>query len=110
VAVVLLYFVLKDNPPSTSAQSQSGTQSAATQKQAASPGSEMYTVDCAESRAAVYRNGEQVGYTPYRFQAKSGEQFEFVLKLDGYQDKSVRLTTTENKKTYTFMLEKIEKK
>jgi len=33
-----------------------------------------------------------------------------VLKLDGYQDKSVRLTTTENKKTYTFMLEKIEKK
>ena len=110
VAAVVLYFILQDSPPPTSAQSQSGAQSAATQKQAASPGSETYTVDCAEGRAAVYRNGEQVGYTPHRFQAKSGEQFEFVLKLEGYQDKSVRLTTTENKKTYTFMLERVEKK
>ena len=111
IAAVALYFILGGNPASTSAsKSQTNTPPAPTQKQAATPGLEMYTVDCAEGRAAVYSNGDRVGYTPHRFPAKSGEQFEFVLKLEGYQDKPVRLTTTENKKTYTFMLEKIEKK
>jgi hypothetical protein len=47
-----------------------------------------------------------VGTTPYQFQAKSGEELELVLKREGYLDKPVRLTTSENKKLYTFMLEK----
>jgi hypothetical protein len=66
----------------------------------------MFTVDVAEGRADVYRNGERVGTTPYQFQAKSGEQLDLLLKRDGYQDKPVRLSTSENKRTYTFMLEK----
>jgi serine/threonine-protein kinase len=67
---------------------------------------QMFTVDVAEGRADVYRNGERVGTTPYQFQAKSGEQLDLLLKRDGYQDKPVRLSTSENKRTYTFMLEK----
>jgi eukaryotic-like serine/threonine-protein kinase len=108
VAAVALYFILGGNPASTSASKspqQPGAQSTSIQKPTPA-GLEMYTVDCAEGRAAVYINGDRVGYTPHRFPAKSGEQFEFVLKLEGYQDKSVRLTTTENKKTYTFMMDK----
>jgi len=108
VAAVAAYFIMSGNPASTSASKspQQPSIQAPAPKQSASQGVETYTVDCAEGRAAVYSNGDQVGYTPHRFPAKSGEQFEFVLKLEGYQDKAVRLTTSENKKTYTFMLEK----
>jgi len=108
VVAVAAYFIISGNRASTSASNppqQPGIQ-APTQKQAASQGVEIYTVDCAEGRAEVYRNSDRVGYTPHRFPARSGEQFEFVLKLEGYQDKAVRLTTSENKKTYTFMMEK----
>jgi serine/threonine-protein kinase len=66
---------------------------------------ETFTVDAAEGRADVFRNGERVGTTPYQFQAKPGEQIELVLKRDGYQDKAVRLSTSD-KKMYTFMMEK----
>jgi serine/threonine protein kinase len=69
-------------------------------------GQQSFTVDAVEGRADVYRNGQRVGVTPYRFQAKSGEELELVLKREGYLDKPVRLTTSENKKLYTFMLEK----
>jgi hypothetical protein len=69
-------------------------------------GQQSFTVDAVEGRADVYRNGQRVGTTPYQFQAKSGEELEFVLKREGYLDKPVRLTTSENKKMYTFMLEK----
>ena len=69
-------------------------------------GQQSFTVDAVEGRADVYRNGQRVGTTPYQFQAKSGEELEFVLKREGYLDKPVRLTTSENKRMYTFMLEK----
>jgi len=83
-------------------------QPSATQKTTAvATKEETFTVDVAEGRAEVYRNGELVGTTPYRFQTKAGEQqVELVLKRDGYVDKPVRLSTNETKKTYTYMLEK----
>jgi serine/threonine-protein kinase len=65
-----------------------------------------FTVDAVEGRAEVYRNGQRLGTTPYQFQAKSGEEFELVLKRDGYLDKPVRFTTSENKKMYTFTLQR----
>ena len=65
-----------------------------------------FTIDAVEGRADVYRNGERVGTTPYGFQAKSGEDLDLVLKREGYLDKTVHLTTSENKKTYMFTLEK----
>jgi serine/threonine-protein kinase len=93
VAVVLLvvfgglYFLLRSNSDSTLGQ-------------------QSFTLDTLEGRADVYRNGQRVGTTPYQFHAKSGEELELVLKREGYQDKAVRFTTSENKKMYTFMLEK----
>lgn len=65
-----------------------------------------FTVDVLEGRADVYKNGEKAGATPYQFQAKSGEQLDLVLKREGYMDKPVHLSTSENKRTYTFMLDK----
>jgi len=111
VVVVGLYFLLRGDSDSTSAarpSQQSGVQPSPAQKPAAAPSQqETFTVDAAEGRADVYRNGNLVGTTPYQFQAKAGEQqVELVLKREGYLDKSVRLSTTETKKTYTYMLEK----
>ena len=109
VVVVALYFLLRDNSDSTSGAKpaqQSSAQPVPAQKQASPPAQQTYTVDVAEGRADVYRNGDRVGTTPYQFQAKSGEQLELVLKREGYLDKSVRLSTSENKKTYTFMMER----
>ncbi len=67
---------------------------------------ETYTIDATEGRAEVYRNGERVGITPYQFQSKAGEQLHLVLKREGYKDKEVDVSTSENKKMYTFMLER----
>lgn len=105
-----LYFLLTgDSDPASAAktQQQSGVQSSGSQKPATVAKEETFTVDLAEGRAEVYRNGELVGTTPYRFQTKAGEQqVELVLKREGYLDKSVHLSTTETKKTYTYMLER----
>lgn len=112
VLVVLvggIYFLLSGGPGASSSNKpsqQSNTQPLAGTKQAAAPvQEETFTVDATEGRAEVFRNGERVGTTPYKFQAKSGEHIDLVLKREGYQDKPVRLSTSD-KKTYTFMLEK----
>jgi eukaryotic-like serine/threonine-protein kinase len=108
VVVVGLYFVLRGDPESTTTAKQSGVQPASAQKPVSAPQiQETFTVDVADGRADVYRDGILVGTTPYKFQTKSGEQqVDLVLKRDGYLDKPVRLSTTETKKTYTYMLEK----
>ena len=108
VVVGGLYFLFSGadtaspNTPSQQSNSQPyvGPRAATAQVQ-----QETFTVDAAEGRADVFRNGERVGTTPYKFQAKSGEQIELVLKREGYLDKPVHLSTSD-KKTYTFMLEK----
>ena len=88
-------------------QQQSGI-TPAVQQQAGTPVRQgMFTVDVAEGRAEVYRDGELVGTTPYQFESRAGEsQVELVLKREGYVDKPVRLSTNETKRTYTYMLEK----
>lgn len=111
VVVVGLYFLMSGDPESTSAakpSQQPGVQPLAAPKPAVAPArQETFTVDVAEGRAEVFRNGQLVGTTPYQFQSKAGEpQVELVLKREGYHDKSVRLSTNDTKKTYTYMLEK----
>ena len=64
------------------------------------------TIDVAEGRAEVYRNGEKVGTTPFNFEAKQGEQVNFVLRSDGFVDKPVDLSVTDNRKVYTFNMAK----
>ena len=103
-----LYFMLggdSDSNANKPAQ-QSNAQAPSGSGQPASSSSQTFTVDVAEGHADVYRNGERIGTTPYQFQAKSGEQLDLMLKRDGYQDKPVRLSASENKRTYTFMLDK----
>lgn len=107
VVIAGLYLLLSGSSDSNANKpAQSNVQAAGGSRQSGSGQQQTFTVDVAEGRADVYRDGERVGATPYQFQAKSGEQLDLLLKRDGYQDKPVRLSTSENKKTYTFMLEK----
>ena len=103
-----IYFLLGDASSPDKPSQPSGVQPVGAQKQSTTPArQDVFTVDVAEGRAEVYRDGERVGTTPYQFQSKPGEpQVELVLKREGYVDKPVRLSTTETKKTYTYMLEK----
>ena len=103
-----IYFLLGDGSGPDKPSQPSGVQSVGAQKQSTTPARlEVFTVDVAEGQAEVYRDGQRVGTTPYQFQSKPGEpQVELVLKREGYVDKPVRLSTTETKKTYTYMLEK----
>jgi len=106
VVVISLYFLLRSDSPSANPQ-QSGIQAPAQKAVAAPPRQETFTVDVADGRAEVYRDGNLVGMTPYQFQTRVGEQqVDLVLKREGYLDKPVRLSTNETKKTYTYMLEK----
>jgi len=68
--------------------------------------SKTLTIDVAEGRADIYKNGQKLGTTPFNFEAKQGEQLNFVLKNDGFVDKSVDLSVTDNRKVYTFNMEK----
>jgi eukaryotic-like serine/threonine-protein kinase len=67
-----------------------------------------FIVDVSEGRADVYKGGERVGTTPYPVEAKAGEQLDFTLKREGYLDKPVQMSVTENKKTYTFTMQRKE--
>jgi serine/threonine protein kinase len=102
-----LYFLLSSGPDTTRRdRGQQTDQSTAGGRRAAGSREETYTIDAAEGRADVFISGERVGSTPYQFQARPGEQLRLVLKREGYKDKEVDLSTSENKKMYTFMLEK----
>jgi len=65
-------------------------------------------IDVTEGRAKVYRDGELVGATPCQIEARVGEEIGLTLKSEGYVDKSVEFSVTENKKAYTFTMTKGE--
>jgi eukaryotic-like serine/threonine-protein kinase len=65
-----------------------------------------FTLEVFEGQAEVYKSGEKVGTTPYRFDARPGEQIDLMLKREGYLDKSVKMNVSENKKVYTIAMER----
>lgn len=67
-----------------------------------------FIVDVSEGRAEVYKAGQRVGTTPYQVEARAGEQLDLILKREGYLDKPVQMSVTENKKTYTFTMQRKE--
>ena len=65
-------------------------------------------IDASEGPAKVILNGAEVGSTPYTLNAKAGDRVNLVLKRDGFEDKQVELTVSENPRPYTFTLSKLE--
>ena len=119
VAAILLVvavgglFVMMSGPqsgpssPSNTAPQRPGLQTQPANR--ASPSiaqSQTFTLEVAEGQAEVFKNGERVGTTPYQFQARPGEQVDVVLRRDGFHDKTVQMSVSENKRVYTFAMEK----
>jgi serine/threonine protein kinase len=70
--------------------------------------SRMLTINSTEGKADVYRGGVLVGSTPYLLEAQVGERIDLVIKKPGYVDKPVFFEVSENRKEFTFSLQKIQ--
>jgi serine/threonine-protein kinase len=105
-------FVMMSGPDKPAASTGNSSQNTGIQtpppNRAMPPGPQMLTfsLEVAEGQAEVYKGGEKVGTTPYQFQAWPGEQILVVLKRDGFHDKTVQMSLSENKRVYTFAMEK----
>jgi serine/threonine-protein kinase len=94
-----------DTPPSSPAQpgQQQPTKPAAP---AAGAQASTFTIEVMEGQAEVFKGSDRIGATPYKFEAKPGDPIDLVLKRDGYRDMPLRFVLSENKKIYTFTMQK----
>jgi hypothetical protein len=67
-----------------------------------------FQIDASEGPAKVFLNGAEVGITPYTVNGRPGDRVNLVLKREGFADKPVELTVSENPRPYTFTLSKLE--
>lgn len=61
-------------------------------------------VDVDEGKAKIFRDGQEIGATPFDLEARDGEKVNLMLKRDGFEDKSVELEVSSRKQVYTFSL------
>jgi hypothetical protein len=59
-----------------------------------------------EGRADVYRDGQLLGATPHKLNARIGERITLTLKRDGYKDEPVDFIVSESKRDYVFKMTK----
>jgi len=117
VTIIGIYFVMpsSDNPSVVTDQRSVQTQTKPPEKQAANPISkspaslEHYRIATLDGTAAIEltgRNGKQTGKTPFEFDAPIGEQFDVVLKRDGFRELRDNFTVTVNKREFSYTLAK----
>ena len=63
------------------------------------------TIEAADGAADVYANGERVGRTPYRMNARLGDSVQLELRRPGYLDQPVQFDVTE-RKVYSYTLQR----
>ena len=56
--------------------------------------------------ASVYRDGKQLGLTPYSLQTWIGEHVELTLRRDGYKDYPLNFDVMANTKSFTETLQR----
>jgi len=88
------------------ARGATGNQSRATVNAPDGSGLKSYQIDTIEGTADVYLDGQKVGSTPYEIKAQAGQKVDLMLKRDGYVDRHEEFTVGENKKVYTFSMQK----
>jgi len=59
-----------------------------------------------EGRADVYRDGQLLGTTPHKLNARVGERITLTLKREGYKDEPVDFSVSESKRDYVFKMSK----
>jgi eukaryotic-like serine/threonine-protein kinase len=68
------------------------------------PDVRIITIDVAEGSADVYRDGSNVGTTPYQVRARLGEFVQLELRKSGFADQSVQFDVTE-RNTYSYTMQ-----
>lgn len=68
--------------------------------------SQTYTIELSDGRAEVFKDGQKIGATPYKFEGKPGEHMDFMLKREGFNDKPVRIMLGANQKVFTYTMDK----
>ena len=63
------------------------------------------TIASTPEGAEVLRNGKSVGKTPFNLEGWDGDTVECILRMDGFQDKTVPVSLKENGETQTFALD-----
>jgi len=113
-----IYFVMpsSDNPSGLPAdQGNVKTQTKAPEKQLtiqipkSSAPMEHYRIATMDGTALVEltgKSGKQTGKTPFDFDAPIGEQFDVVLKRDGFKELRDNFTVTVNKREFSYTLTK----
>jgi serine/threonine-protein kinase len=91
----------------TSVSGTTGTQQS-TQNKNSNPNAPVRTIkiDAVGGQAEVFMNNERVGNTPYKFEGRVKEQFDFTLKRNGFKDRQVHISVTDTGNEYMYMLEK----
>jgi eukaryotic-like serine/threonine-protein kinase len=98
-----------DSPATTPSTQQSVKQpTATTRSDPDGSQSRLFTLEVSEGQADVYKDGAKIGVTPYKFPANPGEDVSVVLKREGFSDKPVKLSVSENKRIYTFSMSRKE--
>ena len=105
--IPIIYFVTRDSstppapPPANSVQQVSGVQEQpARQKE----NLRSVSIQVMDGEAEVYRGGQKVGVTPYDLEAPLGQQVQLVLKRNGFAEKRVEFSISDNTKEYSFSL------
>ena len=117
VLIIGIYFVMPspDTPSVVTDQRTVQTQTKTQEKQTSNqvskaPASmEHYRIATMDGTALVEltgRNGKQTGKTPFEFDAPIGEQFDVVLKRDGFKELRDNFTVTVNKREFNYALTK----
>ena len=115
VMIAGIYFLMpsSDNPSDLSGQGNVKTQTKVQEKQSANQiskppaGLEHYKISTVDGTAAIEltgKTGKQVGKTPFEFDAPIGEQFDVVLKRDGFRELRDNFTVTVNKREFSYAL------
>lgn len=68
---------------------------------------QVITIDTMDGVAHVYRDGKQVGSTPFQVPARTGERVNLVLRREGFADSPVQFEAAEPH-VYTFALQPLK--
>lgn len=104
--IPLVYFVTRDNSnvpakPANTVQQVSGVRN---QPAGDSENLRSVRIQVMDGEAEVYRGNQKVGVTPYDLEAPLGQQIQIVLKRNGFAEKRVEFSVSENKNEYSFSL------
>ena len=106
IAVIpIAYFVTVDSSVLPSTPSSAVVLPAGTQASRENGDLRSVRIQAMDGEAEVYQGDQRLGVTPYDLEAPLGKQVQLVLKRNGFADKRVEFSISENRTEYNFTLD-----